>query len=140
MDELEGSIKYNEKEAEEAVKISNLASSTLLVAGEKMTELQQAMEEINICSTQITSVTGAISELADEIEMLSLNASIESARAGEAGRGFAVVAEQVKRLAEASQEAAGQTSTLIRNFRCCGKRNTNCSRVGCKHGRSTDGG
>lgn len=114
MDELEGSIKYNEKEAEEAVKISNLASSTLLVAGEKMTELQQAMEEINICSTQITSVTGAISELADEIEMLSLNASIESARAGEAGRGFAVVAEQVKRLAEASQEAAGQTSTLIR--------------------------
>lgn len=111
--QLQESIDYNEKEAEEAVKISNLASSTLVAAGEKMGELDAAMSEINECSRQITMVTTSISELADEIEMLSLNASIESARAGEAGRGFAVVAEQVKKLAEASQEAAGQTSELI---------------------------
>jgi len=111
--ELEESIKYNEKEAEEAGKISSLASSTLVVAGEKMTELQAAMKEINECSFQINSVTDAISDIADEIEMLSLNASIESARAGEAGRGFAVVAEQVKALAEASQAAAGKANELI---------------------------
>jgi len=110
---LQESISYNEKEAEEAVKISSLASSTLVAAGEKMSQLDAAMNEINECSRQITLVTTSISELADEIEMLSLNASIESARAGEAGRGFAVVAEQVKKLAEASQEAAGQTSELI---------------------------
>lgn len=113
MTELEESIQYNEKEAEEAVKISNLASSTLVVAADKMKELGEAMGKINECSMQINSVTDAISDLADEIEMLSLNASIESARAGEAGRGFAVVAEQVKKLAEASQQAAGQTSELI---------------------------
>ncbi len=111
--QLRESISYNEKEAEEAVKISNLASSTLVAAGEKMSELDMAMNEINECSRQINVVTSSISELADEIEMLSLNASIESARAGEAGRGFAVVAEQVKKLAEASLEAAGQTSELI---------------------------
>ena len=111
--QLQENISYNEKEAEEAVKISNLASSTLVAAGEKMSELDVAMNEINECSRQITLVTTSISELADEIEMLSLNASIESARAGEAGRGFAVVAEQVKKLAEASLEAAGQTSELI---------------------------
>ena len=111
--QLQENISYNEKEAEEAVKISNLASSTLVAAGEKMGELDVAMNEINECSRQITLVTTSISELADEIEMLSLNASIESARAGEAGRGFAVVAEQVKKLAEASLEAAGQTSYLI---------------------------
>ncbi len=111
--QLRESISYNEKEAEEAVKISNLASSTLVAAGEKMSELYTAMNEINECSRQINVVTSSISELADEIEMLSLNASIESARAGEAGRGFAVVAEQVKKLAEASLEAAGQTSELI---------------------------
>lgn len=111
--QLQESISYNEKEAEEAVKISSLASSTLVAAGQKMSELDRAMNEINECSRQITLVTTSISELADEIEMLSLNASIESARAGEAGRGFAVVAEQVKKLAEASQEAAGQTSELI---------------------------
>lgn len=111
--QLRESISYNEKEAEEAVKISSLASSTLVAAGEKMSELDTAMNEINECSRQINVVTASISELADEIEMLSLNASIESARAGEAGRGFAVVAEQVKKLAEASLEAAGQTSELI---------------------------
>lgn len=110
---LKEGIDYNEKQAEEAVKISNLASSTLVMAGEKMSELDRAMAEINECSGQISNVIVSIVDLAEEIDMLSLNASIESARAGEAGRGFAVVAEQVKKLAEASQQAAGATSELI---------------------------
>lgn len=113
LSELGESIRYNEKEAEEAVKIANLASSTLIVSSQKMGELRDAMQEISKCSDQIISVMATISELSDEIDMLSLNASIESARAGEAGRGFAVVAEQVKKLAEASQNAVGQTSELI---------------------------
>ncbi len=111
--QLGDSIEYNEKEAEEAVKIANLASSTLVVGAQKMQELGNAMQEINQCSEQIISVISAISDIGDEIDLLSLNASIESARAGEAGRGFAVVAEQVKKLAEASQNAVGQTSELI---------------------------
>jgi methyl-accepting chemotaxis protein len=112
--ELGNSISYNEKEAEEAVKISNLASSTLVVGAQKMKELRAAMREINQCSEQIIAVISAISDIGEEIDLLSLNASIESARAGEAGRGFAVVAEQVKKLAEASQNAVGQTSELIK--------------------------
>ena len=112
--DLSDSIEYNEKEAEEAVKISNLASSTLVSGAQKMSELQCAIQEINECSEQIIAVISAISDIGDEIDMLSLNASIESARAGEAGRGFAVVAEQVKKLAEASQSAVGQTSELIK--------------------------
>lgn len=112
--ELGNSIEYNEKEAEEAVKISNLASSTLVEGGRKMVELREAMEEINQCSEQIIAVISAISDIGDEIGLLSLNASIESARAGEAGKGFAVVAEQVKKLAEESQNAVGQTSELIK--------------------------
>lgn len=108
------SIEYNEKEAEEAVKIANLASSTLIVGAQKLQELGSAMEDINQCSEQIIAVISAISDIGEEIDLLSLNASIESARAGEAGRGFAVVAEQVKKLAEASQNAVGQTSELIK--------------------------
>lgn len=111
---LSDSIAYNEKEAEEAVKISNLASSTLIVGAQKMTELRDAMKDINQCSEQIIAVISAISDIGEEIDLLSLNASIESARAGEAGKGFAVVAEQVKKLAEASQNAVGQTSELIK--------------------------
>jgi len=111
--QLGDSIEYNEKEAEEAVKIANLASSTLIVGAQKMQDLGNAMQEISQCSEQIISVIAAISDIGDEIDLLSLNASIESARAGEAGKGFAVVAEQVKKLAEASQNAVGQTSELI---------------------------
>lgn len=111
---LTDSIEYNEKEAEEAVKISNLASSTLIVGAQKMKELRAAMREINQCSEQIIAVISAISDIGDEIDLLSFNASIESARAGDAGKGFAVVAEQVKKLAEASQNAVGQTSELIK--------------------------
>ncbi|MCI8315597.1 MAG: methyl-accepting chemotaxis protein [Lachnospiraceae bacterium] len=111
---LSDSIEYNEKEAEEAVKISNLASSTLIVGSQKMKELRDAMKDINQCSEQIIAVISAISDIGEEIDLLSLNASIESARAGEAGKGFAVVAEQVKKLAEASQNAVGQTSELIK--------------------------
>ena len=111
---LTDSIEYNEKEAEEAVKISNLASSTLIVGAQKMKELRAAMREINQCSEQIIAVISAISDIGDEIDLLSLNASIESARAGDAGKGFAVVAEQVKKLAAASQNAVGQTSELIK--------------------------
>lgn len=112
--QLGDSIEYNEKEAEEAVKIANLASSTLIVGAQKMQELGDAMQDINQCSEQIIAVISAISDIGEEIDLLSLNASIESARAGEAGRGFAVVAEQVKKLAEASQNAVGQTSELIK--------------------------
>lgn len=111
---LEESIDYNEKEAEEAAKMSNLASSTLEVGGKKMHELTMAMQQITECSQQISEIMVAIENIAEEIDMLALNATIESARAGDAGRGFAVVAEQVKKLAGESQEAASQTSKLIR--------------------------
>lgn len=113
VNELEDSIEYNEKEAEEAVKISNLAASTLIAGNKKMEELKTAIGEISHCSDQISTIISTIEEIATETNMLSLNAAIEAARAGEAGKGFAVVAEQVKKLAEESARAAGQTSELI---------------------------
>lgn len=112
--ELNEAIAFNENACQEAVKISNHASETLITNNQKMEELKAAMKDISECSDQIVAVVSTISDIGSEIDLLSLNASIESARAGEAGRGFAVVAEQVKKLAGESQDAVIQTSDMIK--------------------------
>lgn len=113
INELINVIEVNKKEAQEAVKIFNLSGSALHAGNMKMEELKAAISEISKCSEQINSIIGAIEDIASETDLLSLNAAIEAARAGEAGRGFAVVAEQVKKLAEESAKAVGQTSELV---------------------------
>lgn len=97
------------------------------IAEDALKELQdineKAKESINIIYDQtnttndsaqkIREATGIISEIADETNLLSLNASIEAARAGEQGRGFAVVAAQIQKLAEQSNESARQIESII---------------------------
>lgn len=106
-------LEDNANEAKVSVEISTSAGKTLDAGNRKMQELKEAIQEINRCSEQIGSIISAIEDIASETNLLSLNASIEAARAGEAGRGFAVVAEQVKKLAEESTKAAGETTSLI---------------------------
>ena len=113
INQLNDNIAGNKKEAEEAVKISNLSGSTLMVGNAKMEELKSAIKEISHCSEQINSIIGTIEDIASETNLLALNAAIEAARAGEAGKGFTVVAEQVKKLAEESAQAVGKTTQLI---------------------------
>lgn len=67
-------------------------------------------------SQEIGQIVDTISAIADQTNLLALNPAIEAARAGEQGRGFAVVAEEVRHLAEQSQEAAKQIAELIRGI------------------------
>ncbi|MBR5128267.1 MAG: methyl-accepting chemotaxis protein, partial [Roseburia sp.] len=113
IDEMSRDMEENAKGAQETVEISEQASAALSVGNAKMQELKVAIGEINNCSEQIRSIIATIEDIANQTNLLSLNAAIEAARAGEAGKGFAVVADQVKSLAEQSKEAAGETTKLI---------------------------
>ena len=77
------------------------------------TKLVESINKVGTASEEITNIVSMIGEIAEETNLLSLNASIEAARAGEAGKGFAVVATQIGKLAQTSSESATNISNLI---------------------------
>lgn len=78
-----------------------------------MTVLGRSISDVGTAAVKIDEITTTIRGIAEETNLLALNASIEAARAGEAGKGFAVVATQIKKLAETSAAAADEISELI---------------------------
>ena len=76
-------------------------------------EIIQEIEALNKASEDISSIVVTMNSIAEETNLLSLNASIEAARAGEAGKGFAVVSEEIRKLAEQSTQAGGRIGEII---------------------------
>jgi methyl-accepting chemotaxis protein len=99
--------------AEEGARAAAEATEAMTSVRESSTEVVQAIRALAGKSDEIGGIVSTIGGIAEQTNLLALNAAIEAARAGEQGRGFAVVAEEVRKLAEESQQAAATIGALI---------------------------
>ena len=107
----------------DSVEVANQSRESIqaiLDALDKMSHLientNQAMEDLDRRSTEITDVIELITNIAEKTNLLALNAAIEAARAGEQGRGFAVVADEVRTLAVNTKDATARIAPIMKGF------------------------
>jgi len=103
--------------------VVNLAVDSIGEISVKVEGIAEQALGLDQSTHEIDRILAVIDDLADQTNLLALNAAIEAARAGEHGRGFAVVAAEVRKLAERSQESAGQIQTIVTRIRA-GTRST----------------
>lgn len=111
--QVAGNSSQAAERANEGDKSVEKAVSQMAYIEQTVNNSAQVVAKLGERSKEIGQIVDAISGIAGQTNLLALNAAIEAARAGEQGRGFAVVAEEVRKLAEQSQDAAKQIATLI---------------------------
>lgn len=115
MDQLTEELNNSVNASASVTAATGTTSDKILQTQSRMQLLTDSMQKISDMSMKIEKIIGEIDSIAQQTNMLSLNASIEAARAGDMGRGFSVVARQVGALATRSAQAARETTELIMN-------------------------
>ncbi len=112
-DVVSGKMKETVEVSEKGKAVMQDVSGAMQEINQSVHTLQLAIDKVGTASEEITNITRVIGGIAEETNLLSLNASIEAARAGEAGRGFAVVATEIGKLAQTSVESVQHIDNLV---------------------------
>ena len=115
LEEITSNITNNTHTTAKMADYGNKVKTSISLGQELANKTVLSMEEINSQTSAINEAITIIDQIAFQTNILSLNAAVEAATAGEAGRGFAVVAGEVRTLASRSAEAAKQIKTLVEN-------------------------
>lgn len=114
MDMIADKANENFRAAESMKQCTEEAETVIYEGSEYMGHLSGVVENVENTFANVSGILGMIKDISEQINMLTLNASIEAARAGQAGRGFAVVAGQMRQLVEQTSEATGKTEEFIK--------------------------